>query len=91
MNLSTWDIIQGIGSIIALISVELAGRTNVPARFWAWVLIITAHLTILFAGIVLGLEGLYILNVGMIIAGVRNIVRDKKTLKEFRILEQELK
>ncbi len=91
LDLSAWDIVQGCGGIIAIISILLAGNGGYKNRMWAWGLVIAAHVTIFISGTMLGVEGIYILNIGMISVGIRNIYRDRKQQREISSLEKRIK
>lgn len=74
--------IQAVGSVSALVSIELAGQGTPRARKVAWYSVIFGHATILTTGIIFyGLQGYYLLNIGMILAGFRNLYRDRKRKK----------
>lgn len=84
LHLTVWDAVQGVGAVCALVSIILARKNVFKARMWAWSLVVAGHATILTAGVSLGLEGLYVLNVGMICAGFNNMYKDLQERQTYR-------
>ncbi len=70
----THTIIELIVSILVLGSVFLAGKKNI----WAWPLLIAGQGLFLAYATIAGMAGFYLLNIGMIIAGIRNFILWKK-------------
>lgn len=74
----THTIVELIVSILVLGSVFLAGKKNI----WAWPLLIAGQGLFLAYSAIAGMQGFYLLNIGMIIAGIRNFILWRKDSKD---------